>query len=324
MLLLHNTSTDPAFNLALEEYALTSMKEDILILWRNNKAVIVGKNQNAAEEIDVDFLREHDITLIRRQSGGGAVFHDLGNINYTMIQKMGDDDFSNYVKFTRPVCDFLKTLGLAAEFQGRNDILLDGMKVSGNAQAAKNGRFMHHGTILYNVDFTALTGVLKPRDIKIESKGVKSVRSRVTNIASHLETPMESLEFLERLYAYFLETTGAKEYILTERDTAAVNQLVEQKYGTWEWNYGSSPAYGFQRVEKFPFGIVELHLQVEGGIIREIRIQGDFFGIQDIAELEDKLREQRHEQDAVKEALEGVALDSYISGMTPEEFVGLF
>ncbi|MDL2233389.1 lipoate--protein ligase [Ruminococcaceae bacterium OttesenSCG-928-L11] len=324
MKLLYNTSTDAAFNLALEEYALTRMEDDILMLWRNANAVIIGKNQNAMEEIDVDFLREHDIQLIRRQSGGGAVFHDLGNINYTLIQQMGADDFSNYAKFTKPVCDFLATLGLLAEYQGRNDILLDGMKISGNAQAAKNGRFMHHGTLLYNVDFGALAGVLRPRDVKISSKGVKSVRSRVTNIASHLKSPMDTEAFVQQLYDFFLNHMEAAEpYALTESDVAGVRQLVADKYGTWEWNFGGSPAYNFERVVKFPFGIVELRMTVQGGVIREAHIHGDFFGMQDVAGLEDILKGVRHDREAVRRALADVPLDSIISGMTVEDLAGM-
>lgn len=325
MLLLHNTSTDPAFNLALEEYALTGMKEDILILWRNDKAVIVGKNQNAVEEIDSDYLRENGIALIRRQSGGGAVYHDLGNINYTMIRDMGEDDFSNYGKFTKPVCDFLATLGIQAEYQGRNDILVDGMKISGNAQAAKNGRFMHHGTILFDVDFTVLANVLKPRDIKIESKGVKSVRSRVTNLAERLPRSMEPLAFLKALYRFFLDSEpDIRPYNLSKADIAAVRQLVAEKYGTWEWNFGGSPAYNYQRAAKFPCGIVELRLTVHAGIIESATIYGDFFGIREIGGLEKRLCGLRHEPDAVAEALEGFPLGEYISGLTVEELVTLF
>lgn len=323
MQLVINRATDPAFNLALEEYALTGMDRDIIMLWRNESSVIIGRNQNAVEEMDMDFVREHGITVIRRQSGGGAVFHDLGNINYTVIHALGEDDFSNYRKFTAPICEFLRGLGVDARLEGRNDLLIGGAKFSGNAQAVKGGRIMHHGTILFDADVTRLVGALKPKAAKIESKGVKSVRGRVTNVAEHLPQPMTVEQFFERLAAFFGERTDGQ-YQLTDADTAAVWTLVEEKYGTWEWNIGCSPAYGYDRSERFPFGVVDVRLSVEDGIIREARIFGDFFGILEIAELEARLTGVRHEAASVREALGGLNLDHYIHGIAVEQLLSLF
>ncbi|MFV0401517.1 MAG: lipoate--protein ligase [Oscillospiraceae bacterium] len=325
MYLLYNPSHDPAFNLAFEEYALTQMDKDIIMLWRNDRSVIIGSNQNAVEEMDLDYIGERGITVIRRQSGGGAVFHDLGNINFTVIHAMGKDDFNNYSKFTAPIVDFLATLGVEAELKGRNDLLIDGMKFSGNAQAVRGGRIMHHGTILYDADFGDLAGALRPSPAKIESKGIKSVRSRVTNVASHLPSPMPVEEFLDLLYRYYLESgTDMEEYTATPADIAAVNKLVEEKYGTWEWNFGHSPAYDYRREEAFPFGLVDLRLQVAGGVIRSAVIYGDFFGIGDKAELETRLAGLPHRREAILEALSGVDLGRYISGITAEAFAELF
>lgn len=326
MQLVLNSSTDPAFNLALEEHALTAMDRDMILLWRNSGAVIIGRNQNAVEEIDLDYVRQQGITVIRRQSGGGAVFHDLGNINFTVIHGLGGDDFSNYHKFTAPICRYLSSLGVDARLEGRNDLTIAGMKFSGNAQAVKNGRIMHHGTILFDADVTRLTGALRPRAAKIESKGVKSVRSRVTNVAAHLPQSMTVEAFLAGLAEFYRQggDTPLAEYTLTERDHAAVRRLVAEKYGTWEWNFGKSPPYNFQRSARFPFGIVDVRLTVTDGVMEAVGIFGDFFGQLELSGLEGRLTGLRHSRDAIAGALGDIDLETYIHGITREQFLELF
>jgi len=323
MYLLYNDSHDPAFNLALEEYALTKMNVDIIMLWRNAPAVIIGQNQNAIAEMDLDYIRENDIKVIRRQSGGGAVFHDLGNINFTVIHAAGEGDFNNYGKFTAPICEFLNTLGVEAYLHGRNDLLIDGLKFSGNAQAVRVGRIMHHGTLLFNADVTALAKSLRPNPAKIQSKGIASVKSRITNIASHLPEAMTVEGFLDKLYAFFRGQEGIEEYSLTDADRAATNELVRVKYGTWEWNIGNSPPYQYNKSEYFPFGSVEVSLNAKNSVIDEIAIRGDFFGVQDISGLEGLLCGLPHEKAAIEKALAGVNLSDYISGMQPEQLLML-
>jgi len=284
----------------------------------------VGKNQNTIEEIDVDYVREHGIPVIRRQSGGGAVFHDLGNINYTIIHQMGEDDFGGYEKFTAPVCAHLRTLGVDAHFGGRNDLLIDGMKFSGNAQAVHKGRIMHHGCILFDADFGDLASVLRPKQEKIESKGIKSVRSRVTNICAHLSAPMTPEEYYSSLADFFrAHEGGLTEYALTPEDVAATQMLAEEKYATWAWNYGHSPAYGLSRAASFPFGQVDVRLDVSGGHIRQAAIFGDFFGLADKAELETLLIGVRHEPAALAAALAAAPIGQYIHGMTADDLVTL-
>ncbi|MCL2163883.1 MAG: lipoate--protein ligase [Oscillospiraceae bacterium] len=322
--LLMNYSTNPAFNLALEEYALTRMEREAVILWRNAQAVIIGRNQNAIEEIDMDYVRENGISVIRRLSGGGAVFHDLGNINFTVINALGGDDFGNYEKFTAPVCDFLQSLGVNARLEGRNDLVIDGMKFSGNAQAVRAGRIMHHGTILFDADMSALGKALRPKQAKVESKGVKSVRARVTNVADHLPEPMTAEEFFNRLAEYFRCVACGDEFALSEEDVAAVGALVAEKYGAWEWNIGSSPAYNFERSVRFPFGSVDLRLSVADGVIRQAYIYGDFFGVADKLELEERLIGVFHDKTAIKSALTGIKLDRYIHGCSLDDFLDLF
>ena len=324
MYLLENNCTDPAWNLALDEYLLTRFPGEVLTLWRNGPSVIIGKNQNALEEIDLDFIRAHQIPVVRRLTGGGAVFHDLGNINYTLVQPCGVGDFNNYAKFTKPIVDFLATLGVRAELSGRNDLLVDGQKFSGNAQAVRDGRILHHGTLLFSADLSRLSGALRPRDIKLESKGVKSVSSRVTNLAAHLPAPMAVEEFLDRLRAYFLKTVpDLTPYTLTEADRTAVDTLREEKYGTWEWNFGSAPRYTWSRALKFPFGLVDARLDVDRGVIRSAALYGDYFGQLDSAGLAQQLVGLPHRREALLPVLQALPLGDYITGITTEELLQL-
>ncbi|MDR0616823.1 MAG: lipoate--protein ligase [Synergistaceae bacterium] len=322
--LIINGDLRPQFNLALEEYALTGMDMDMIMLWRNSASVIIGCNQNAVEEIDASYVKENGIPVVRRQSGGGAVFHDLGNVNFTVINKLGGDDFNNYRKFTAPIISYLSELGVSAEFQGRNDLVIDGMKFCGNAQAVKKNRIMHHGCILYSADVSRLAGALRPKRAKIESKGVKSVRKRVTNIADHLPEPIPVEVFLSGLASYFIKNVpGILPYGLTDSDISAAEKLMREKYETWEWNFGRSPDYNMEREGRYDSGTVSVKLFVERGIIREIHIFGDFFGLLDKSALEETLTGIRHEKPSVKAALEGANIGMYMSGISASQLAEL-
>ncbi|MDR2940202.1 MAG: lipoate--protein ligase [Clostridiales bacterium] len=323
MQLIINHCTGPAFNLALEEYILTKKSGGFIILWRNEASVIVGRNQNAIEEIDMGFTKNHDVKVVRRLSGGGAVFHDLGNINYSVITEFKGTGFGDFGKFAAPVCEFLNGLGVDAYLEGRNDLLIGGAKFSGNAQAVKNGRILHHGTILFDADISWLAAALKPGAAKIESKGVKSVRSRVTNVTSHLPGPMGVDEFFEQLSGFFLDKACGL-YRLSDSDVSEAQLLVAEKYGTWGWNFGTSPAYSYQHSERFPFGTVDLRLSVEGGFIKAVHIFGDFFGKLEVEGLEGKLLGLAHNGHDIAEALNNVDISSYIQGITNGQFFSLF
>lgn len=324
MFFIRNGNTDPAYNLALEEYALTKLDFPLIMLWRDSDAVIIGRNQNAVEEIDADYVRAHGIAVIRRLSGGGAVFHDLGNVNFTMITPYDRNDFCNYEKFTAPVCDYLRSLGVDAQLQGRNDLVIGGMKFCGNAQAVKNGRMMHHGCILFDADISRLAGALRPKPAKIESKGVKSVRKRVTNIAPHLRQPMKVEEFLDGLTNRFLTgAEGIRPYALTAADIEAVRRLAREKYGSWEWNFGSSPDYNWKNEARFTFGTVEIRLTVEGGVVIRADLFGDFFGERDASELTEHMRGVRHERQALRDVFAQLDLPSYIYGISLEQWLAL-
>ncbi|MDR1509088.1 MAG: lipoate--protein ligase [Synergistaceae bacterium] len=322
--LIINESLRPPFNLALEEYVLTDMDIDAIILWRNSKAVIVGGNQNTAGEIDADYVKANGIAVVRRLSGGGAVFHDPGNVNFTFIHKLGGGDFSNYEKFTDPIVGYLAELGVYAELQGRNDLVIDGLKFCGNAQAVRKDRIMHHGCILYSADFGHMARALKPREAKMESKGIKSVRKRVTNIADHMASPMPVEDFFSGLANYFmLHAPGIKPYELLQSDIAAAEKISREKYETWEWNFGHSPRYNIEYERRYAFGTVGAKVFAEQGVISGIHIFGDFFGMLDKSGLESAVIGTRHDRDAVKNALEGLNIGDYILGMTSEQFAEL-
>ena len=337
MLLIINDSNNAYYNLAAEEYLIDNFDEDIVMLWRNDNTVVVGKNQNTIEEIDHRYVEEHDISVVRRLTGGGAVFHDMGNVNYTIIQPYQEGLFSNYAYFTEAVRDFLQELGVSAELSGRNDLMIDGKKFSGNAQCVRKGRMMHHGTLMFRSDVKDISGALTPNRKKTESKGVKSVQSHVTNISSHLpeckvrsvdgektDPAMDVEDFMDRLYQYFLcRFPEAVPYELTQEDKAAIQQLTDEKYSTWEWNYGASPAFAVNASHKYDFGLVDVRLNVIRGCIKEIRIFGDFFGVRSISELEDLLAGTEYRADAIRQVLAGIALGDYISGMTAEELIEL-
>ncbi|MCQ2545633.1 MAG: lipoate--protein ligase [Clostridia bacterium] len=324
MLLITHNNTDPYFNLASEEYFLRNYDEEIIYLWRNDNAVIVGKHQNTIEEVNQQYVEDHGIKVVRRLTGGGAVFHDINNINYSVILRYEADLFSNYAFFTKPICEYLNTLGVSAELNGRNDITIDGLKFSGNAQAVAGNRIMHHGTLLFCSNTSDIEGALNPSKLKIESKGVKSVKSRVTNISSHLKSEMSIEDFMNGLYDFFRETVPEiKPYTLTEKDIAAIEKLADEKYSTWDWNYGYSPKYSCSNQKKYEFGLVDVRLNVASGVIKNIRIFGDYFAIRDIADIEEALEGCPHEPAAIRRVLESFNIDEYISHMSVDELVSL-
>ena len=323
MMFVFNENTDPYFNLAAEEYLVQNLSEEVFMIWRNHNTIVVGRNQNTLSEIHYEYVKEHDIRVVRRMSGGGAVFHDMGNVNFTFVVNSGDD-FSNYKRFCEPVIGFLKTLGVTATLSGRNDILVDGKKISGNAQYMYKGRVMHHGTMLFNASGDRLSEALKVSEDKIKSKGIKSVRSRVTNISSHMENPISVEEFVEKFTDYMVKNIPECRYYDLAQHEAEIRKLRDEKYATWEWNYGYSPKYEFVRKKRFDIGSVEVHMNIVGtSEIKDIKLYGDFFSKLPVAALEQKLVGVHHEAEAISEALSGVDISEYIAGITNEEFMTL-
>jgi lipoate---protein ligase len=326
MLIIKNYNTDPYFNLAAEEYLLKQFDDDIFTLWRNDNAIIVGKHQNTLAEINVDVVNEKNIKVIRRLSGGGTVFHDLGNLNFTFITnaKNKDEIKIDFKFFTMPIIEVLKTLGVNAEFSGRNDLLIDGMKISGNAEHIyhQKKRTLHHGTLLYASQIADLSAALKVNPLKFEDKAVKSVRSRVTNISSHMPSALTVEAFYQKIIEFMAsQYKDVRFYEYTDADVAAIEQLATEKYKTWEWNFGYSPKYTFKKSSKSPGGFIEIYLMVEKGYIEQARIYGDFFNAKEVEELEQLLIGSPHNSEFIRQKLSQVNIEDYITGSTIDHFL---
>ncbi|MDP2174822.1 MAG: lipoate--protein ligase [Bacteroidota bacterium] len=330
MLIIQNLSTDPYFNLAAEEYLLKNFDEDIFTLWRNDNAIIVGKHQNALAEINLDYVQKNEVKVIRRLSGGGTVFHDLGNLNFTFITnaKDGDEVKIDFKYFTTPIIEALKQLDVHAEFSGRNDLLIEGQKFSGNAEHIyhQKKRTLHHGTLLFASKIADLSAALKVNPLKFEDKAVKSVRSRVTNISSHLKYEISVDEFYKMVISYMANKyEDVKFYEYSTLDMFEINKLADEKYKTWEWNFGYSPKYTFKKTSKTLGGFVEVFLYVEKGIIEEVKIYGDFFNARNIEEIEQALVKNKHNKDAIASVLSNYNISEYIHGATLDDLInGMF
>lgn len=319
--------TDPQINLAIEEYVLRTMdieEDSFLLFYINEPSIIIGKNQNTIEEIDTDFVERNGIKVVRRLSGGGAVYHDLGNLNYSFITKDDGESFRNFKKFTEPVVEALGKIGVKAELIGRNDLLVEGRKISGNAQFATQGRMFSHGTLMFDTEIDTVVSALKVRKDKIESKGIKSIRSRVANISEFLEAPMTIEELrLEILKSIFEGEENIKYRELTEEDWSNIHKLSAERYANWDWNYGKSPKFNMQHSHRFPVGSIDVRLQVNKGVIEDVAIFGDFFGIGEIEKVHEQLRGVSYNKQAIEEALSQLDVPTYLGGITTEEFVQL-
>ena len=322
---------DASLNIALETYLVENrlVDEPILLFYINDPSIIVGRNQNTIEEVNQPYVEAKGIRVVRRMSGGGAVYHDRGNFSFCFI-KDDDGSFRDFASFTKPVIEALHKMGATgAELQGRNDLLIDGKKFSGNAMYAKNGRMTAHGTILFDADLEEVTRALKPRKEKIESKGIKSVRSRVTNIKPYVLPEYQALTTEAFRDLVLLEIFGVesrdevKELVLTEADWAKVREIQAERFGNWDWNYGESPAFEIVKSQKFPFGLVDFRFNVEKGLIKEVKIYGDFFGLGDIADVEAALVGVRFDREAVDRAFDQIDVNKYFGRVTQAELIEL-
>lgn len=326
MIFYESDSHDPYWNLAMEEYVFHSLPrdEDYFLLWQNDNAVIVGKFQNSVAEINSEYVEEHGIRVARRLSGGGAVYHDLGNVNYTFITDAGNTEELNLHAFCEPLKAALQRLGVPAEISGRNDVLINGLKCSGSSQYLRRGRVMHHGCIMFNTDVSVLSHALNYRPEKYVSKGTESVRSRVTNIADHMDGSVSVREFMDLLKTYMVEGRQLETRTLTAEDRAAIQKLRDEKYSTWEWNFGASPKYEATVSEYVEgCGFIELSYNVKDGIIEDFRSQGDYFGAIDAEDLRSCLIGTAIHRDALEKALKDVRMDKYYAGLTTGQFLDL-
>jgi len=324
MINIINNSLNPYFNLALEEYLMkqAELDDDKLILWQNAPTIVIGKHQNALAEINYPYVQENNIQVVRRLTGGGAVYHDLGNLNFTLLLNHDHLATTDFAVFAEPIIYCLSTLGVRAEFNGRNDIGVDYKKFSGNAQYLYKNTILHHGTILFDSDLSVLGQALKPKK-KYISRAVKSVQSLVTNLKPYLpddlSLPVFKQLLAESIFAY--HNRPYQEYELSEQDIQAVNQLVADKYSSWAWNFGSAPAFAYQKELTFAGGSLTLSFNIHRGLITECKFYGDYFEQQPVQELEALLTGQRYEEANLQALLKKVDASQYIRGLTSDELV---
>lgn len=325
ILIDNNDINDATVNLALEEYCvrnLDTQNEDYLLFYINDPSIIIGKHQNTLEEVNADYVKEKNIIVVRRISGGGAVYHDRGNLNYSFITKHTNESINNFRRFTEPVTQTLKQMGVEAELSGRNDITIDGKKISGNAQFTNTKSMFSHGTLLFDSHIEDVVKALNVKSEKIESKGIKSVKSRVSNIKPFLKSEMTIYEFKRKIIENIFK--GKKEiptYKLSEIEWKKVFELSDSKYRTWEWNWGRSPAFNIQKVNRFEFGQVDARIFVKDGKIENIKFYGDFFGYGDTTELENILKNVKYEKQSIAEAIKDKDLKIYLGDIKHEDFI---
>lgn len=319
-------NTNPKLNLALEEYALRHFdaSTDYLLFYINEPSIIIGRNQNTLEEINQEYIDDNNIHVVRRVSGGGAVYHDLGNLNFSFITNHDGKSISNFKKFTAPVIKVLNDMGVSAELKGRNDILVNEKKISGTAQFSTGKRMISHGTLLFDTDMSEVAKALQVKMSKIQSKGHKSVRSRVANISDFLKTAIPMADFKKELLTGLYEASEPFEtHKLSEAEWKAVHQLKAEKYDQWDWNYGRSPKFNIQRNKRFPIGEIDLRIFVEKGHISDFKIFGDFFGRQPVADLENLLVGVPYDKNEISNKLKDVSVEDYFGTLETSDFIDL-
>jgi len=324
MLFIENRNTDPYRNVALEQWLLDTCVEDCFMLWRNATSIFLGKNQNTFSEVNLSYARAHGINVVRRFTGGGAIFADDGNLMFSFINCSRYRGFTDFEKCSIPILRALKALGVPAEFSGRNDLLIEGKKFSGTAQCRRLNKVLHHGTLMFQVDTARLAQALNVRDIKLAGKGVRSVKSRVTNISGYLQAEMDIEAFRTHLVQSVREQfPEMRRYVLTEQDWAAVGEIADRTYRTGAWIYGRNPAFEIHKARKFPGGLVEAYLEVREHRLARLNLFGDFFGDREIQELERAMIGVRYDASALRETLNKLDIDAYLHNVSVEQFMSV-
>ncbi len=322
MLCIYHESTDPYFNVATDEYILKYLKEDCFMLWRNDNAIIVGKYQNTLSEINYDYVKKNNIAIVRRISGGGSVYHDLGNLNFSFVKGGENTSLTDFEEFTKPIVEVIRKLGANARFSGKNDLMIDDKKIAGNAAHRHKDKILQHGCLLFSSEIRNVSEALKINPAKYSDRAVKSIPNRVTNISDHITEKVDVQEFAEKLMSHILETVpGARLYKFTDEDLAIIQKLRDEKYATDEWNFGKSPAYNFKKSVRTKGGLLEMNMEVNKGVIEKIKIFGDFFSNDGIENLESVLVGVKHNETAIGEALKKLNISHYLSNVEIDEII---
>jgi lipoate-protein ligase A len=305
---------------------MKSFNEDLFLLYCNTPSIVVGKHQNTLAEINLSYVMEHGITVARRISGGGTVYHDPGNLNFAFITTGTDGHLVDYRKFTRPLIDAMGTMSLKVTLGSRNELLINKLKISGTASHVYKQRVLHHGTLLFSSEMDHLSLALKAPPGRFRDKAVRSVPSRITNIRDHLTHKMEMEEFQEKIFSHIMNSVkGASRYTYSDHDLESIQSLVKQKYSTWEWNYGYSPKYEFRKTITFDAGTLELQMQVVKGVIRRVSLTGDFMSTRQVHTLEEILTGIIHDPETIRMRLSGLRVQDYITGLDNEALLsGMF
>jgi lipoate-protein ligase A len=322
---IRNTNVNPYFNLAFEEYILNNFRDDdYVLLWQNANTIVIGKHQNTPQEVNQEVVEELGVNVVRRNTGGGAVYHDLGNINFSFISNWKLENGINYEIFLEPIIKALNSIGVEAIKEGRNDLVVAGKKISGNAQMIIKDRILHHGTLLFDSDLTIMEKVLNVSPDKIASKGIKSIRARVANIKEFLQVDMDVSQFIDLLVESFFKYSETVEMRLTAHQLLEIETLATEKYQSWDWNYGNSPQSNYFNSVRLECGKVEISLFIDKGLIETCKIGGDFLALKDVADIERAMIGVKYNLDEIRSTLEGFNLGLYFGPTTTEEILHYF
>ena len=321
MLIIHRPHTDPYFNIAAEEYFLRNFQEDIFMLWQNEASIIVGKHQNTLAEINYPYVKKNRIPVIRRISGGGTVFHDLGNLNFSFIQNGEKGKLVDFIKFTTPILDVLNEMGIPAVFEGKNDLRVNGLKISGNAEHVFKNRVLHHGTLLFSSVLTDLGKALKVKTEKFTDKAVKSNRSIVANISDFMETPMGIEEFRNRIIKHIYRENNIVFYKMTDEDIYEIERLRDEKYVTWKWNFGYSPNYSFSNYFPMNDGDFEFSITVKKGIVSELKVLNNVPESEVFKLISKQIEGSLHEESSIRNRLLLIIDELKKFNFTPKQII---
>lgn len=323
MIYIETNSTDAAYNFACEAFCMEKFKgyPPIMLIWQADNWVMLGRYQIAQAEINERVVKKLGANIVRRTTGGGTIYTDLGNLLYTFIlpvNNLADIDFSIVCK---PVVTALNKMGINAELKGRNDILIDGKKISGNAQTIEGNILCSHGSLLYDANLDVLQDLLIVDEAKIKSKGIASIRSRVTNISEHIPGSYSIYEFWHRLKGVLFEEENVTFYQFTREDIEEIERIRAEKFATWEWNFGSAPKFNYQNEIRFSMGKVSVSLDINGGNIANCKINGDFLGLIPVESLEQILIGTPYQYDDISSKLDKVDFNLYFRGISQEQFL---